>query len=401
MFSWISASLRNVRRTFAAPTRQPSRRYRPTLDRLEDRYAPATAASYQNFLLHTGTALGQTGANWDFKLVDWNRDGTLDLFGIQKNTTGTNTTEVHVLDGGTNFQTFLLHTGTALGQTGGTFDFDVVDWNQDGVLDVVAIQKEQTGSGRTELHILNGASNFQNFLLRRATALGPSGGNHVFKMADWDRDGVLDLVAIQQNQTGSRTTEVHILSGATTYRTFLLNTGTALGQTGENYAFDVADWNGDGVLDLVAIQQNQTGSNTTELQILNGAATFQNFLLLTGTALGQTGENFDFQMADFNRDGDLDVVAIQKNQTGSNTTELHILGQAAVNGIRTQTQNQPVGSRTNGTGTTDAQARQQARERAARERAQRARAVRLALLRAARRRAQLEQARLASSAAER
>lgn len=39
-----------------------------------------------------------------------------------------------------------------------------------------------------------------------------------FVMADWDRDGILDLVAIQKRNTPSRTTEVRILSGASQFQ---------------------------------------------------------------------------------------------------------------------------------------------------------------------------------------
>jgi hypothetical protein len=42
----------------------------------------------------------------------------LDLYGIAKSGTGTHSSEVHVLSGGDNFQTWLLHTGTGLSETG-------------------------------------------------------------------------------------------------------------------------------------------------------------------------------------------------------------------------------------------------------------------------------------------
>jgi hypothetical protein len=68
----------------------------------------------------TGTALGETGTNhaWDFALADFNGDGVLDLYSISKSGTGTHSTEVHVLNGATNFGNWLLHTGTGLSETG-------------------------------------------------------------------------------------------------------------------------------------------------------------------------------------------------------------------------------------------------------------------------------------------
>ena len=73
---------------------------------------------HQIYLLNTGTALQETGDNWEFLLGDYNNNGTLDLYCIKKNNTETNSTEVHILNGNDNFQYFLLQTGTALQETG-------------------------------------------------------------------------------------------------------------------------------------------------------------------------------------------------------------------------------------------------------------------------------------------
>ncbi|MDP2949340.1 MAG: hypothetical protein Q8P22_07365 [Chloroflexota bacterium] len=54
--------------------------------------------------------------NWEFESGDVNRDGYLDLIGVlEKGPIGTGRREVHVLNGATNFTTFLLQTGTAVG----------------------------------------------------------------------------------------------------------------------------------------------------------------------------------------------------------------------------------------------------------------------------------------------
>jgi hypothetical protein len=89
-------------------------------------------------------------------VVDWDGDGTPDLVAIKKSNTGSGSTEVHVLSGASGFQQFILHTGTALHQTDDTFAFAVVDWDGDGTPDLVAIKKSNTGSGSTEVHMLRG-----------------------------------------------------------------------------------------------------------------------------------------------------------------------------------------------------------------------------------------------------
>ncbi|KAJ5562791.1 ulilysin [Penicillium sp. DV-2018c] len=199
------------------------------------------------------------------------------------------------------------------------------DWNQDGRPDLVAIKKSNTGSKSTEVHILSGASNFQNFILHTGTPLHETDDTFDFVMGDWNQDGRPDLVAIKKSNTGSKSTEVHILSGASNFQDFILHTGTSLQETDDTFDFVMGDWNQDGRPDLVAIKKSNTGSKSTEVLILSGAWNFQNVILPIDTPLHETDATFDFVMGDWNQDGRLDLIAIKKNNTGSKSTEVHIL----------------------------------------------------------------------------
>lgn len=50
---------------------------------------------------------------------------------------------------------FVLQTGTPLHETDDTFDFAVGDWNRDGRPDLFAIKKSNTGSKSTEVHVIS------------------------------------------------------------------------------------------------------------------------------------------------------------------------------------------------------------------------------------------------------
>jgi len=185
-----------------------------------------------HFLLKQTIPLETSADNWQFLLGDYNHDGYDDLYAIKKANTGTHSTEVHILSGANHFQTFLLQTGTILHETNGTFSFCLGDYNRNGVLDLYAIKKLYTGTHRTEVHILNGLNNFQSFLLQ--TGIPVEENNNTF---EFQVNKNADLYAIKKSITGTHSTEVHILRRSSNYQNFILQTGTSLHETNEHFTF--------------------------------------------------------------------------------------------------------------------------------------------------------------------
>jgi hypothetical protein len=156
-----------------------------------------------------------------------------------KNGTSSGNTEVHVLNGSDNFSTFLLHSTTALEPNTNSFDFSVWDYNGDGKMDLVAVKKNTTGAGRTEVHILDGASKFTIFSLRAVTLIEENTSNYEFIPTYYPvRGSLMNMVAIKKFITGSLSTEIHVLNGATNFGTYILNSATILAETGGNYDMD-------------------------------------------------------------------------------------------------------------------------------------------------------------------
>lgn len=270
-------------------------------DVIQKKYAPVG-----EFTLHTGTCLHKTGDSFEFLVGNGN------VYCISKNGTGSKTTEVHVLNGGNNFQNFILQTKTALHETDGNWQFLLGDYNHDGVLDLYCICKRNTGTHTTEVHVLSGRNNFQSFLLHTGTKLHETDGNWKFGLGDFNGDGCLDLYCIAKVNTGSGTTEVHILGGRGNFQQFIMQTGTCLHQTNENWDFCVYGKN------VYCIGKQGTGSHSTEVHVLNGYNNFKNFVLQTGTKLHETGNSFSFYV--FNNK----LYAFSK-QGASNSTEVHCL----------------------------------------------------------------------------
>jgi hypothetical protein len=263
------------------------------------------ASGYITPLLSTSLPLQATDPAtflnaYAFDVADFNHDGKADLYVIIKNNSaGTNSsgmTEVHVLDGANKFQTFLLHVATALGPTGSNWTFQVADFNHDGAPDLIGFVRNTTGSGRTEIHVLSGATQFQTFLLHQATALPYLDASAVLRLGAFGGDGAFDLYFIPTQNTGSGMTEVHVLSQASNYQTFVLHVATVLGPVGTSgNSFDMGlfDYDHNGSLDLFYLPRFNTGSARVEVHVLSGSTLFQTFLTHLATeqpASGAFGE---------------------------------------------------------------------------------------------------------------
>jgi len=231
------------------------------------------SSNYKTYDLQTATALQITDGNWDFVM-----DSKDNLLAILKGpNTGSGKTEVHRLSASSNYQKFDLQTGTGLGLS------SKEDWafTMDSKDRLVCVKKGPTGSRKTEVHRLTASSNYKTFDLHTATGLHYT--NAAAGLGDWDflMDPQDNLVCILKGpKSGSGKTEVHKLTQASNFNTFSLHTSTALQYSDTDWAFAMAG------NDLVGILKGPTsGSCMTEVHKLNGAANYGKYNLQVGTGL--------------------------------------------------------------------------------------------------------------------
>ena len=277
------------------------------------------------WLLQVPIAVEADTDAFEFHSADFNGDGYSDLFAIKKKDTGTNRTEVHVLDGKNRFQSFLLQTGTALEPSDGVFSFAVGDYNRDGTLDLYAIKMKDTDSKRTEVHVLDGKTGFRTFLLHAAVPIEISYDIFHFELGDYNADGYPDIFAIKMRKTASNRTEIHVLDGKSNFQKFLLQIPSCLENSHGIFSFALGDYDKDGKIDIYAIKRSHTGSNSTEVHILNSSNNYRDFLLHSKTQLEEAHDNFAFLVGDYNHDGADDLYAIKIRGTESHRTEVHVL----------------------------------------------------------------------------
>lgn len=244
-----------------------------------------------------GTAFPESGKNTTYLLSANN-----DLYGIKKNTTGTKSTEVHILTSSSGYKTFKLTTGTPLPETDDNYDFLLAPNN-----DLVAIKKFGTGTRKTEVHILSAASNYQQFILQTGTVLPETNKDYIFLM-----DAERNLYAI--NRKGVSSTTIQILSAASNYqKASFTEMGLPLSQTDERFNFLL-----DSEKNLITVIKQDTGKIV--IIVFKRDMNYQLPSPLSGTFLGFSGDNFQFLINPQN-----DIFGIKTSQTGTKSTEVHIL----------------------------------------------------------------------------
>ena len=195
-------------------------------------HALAASSGYQTWIVHAATALPavQPG-RFQFALGSLAGDGRSNLYAIALNNTGSGKVEVHTLSEASNFAGWVVHAATALAPVASTdWQFRIGDAFGSG--DLIGIAHTATGSGRTEIHALSRGSSYQGFTIHTATPLGyTTDAQFAYSLGDHDNDGIPDLYAVMMNGTGSGKTEVHVLSGASRYSAWISHAATGLGPT--------------------------------------------------------------------------------------------------------------------------------------------------------------------------
>jgi hypothetical protein len=171
----------------------------------------------------------------------------------------------------------------------------VGDFNGDGIPDLVVSGSSLTAEywGLAVL-IGNGDGTFQT----PTTYYYESGYMPLtVAVADFNGDGIADLVSLNQSTagTGFVLATVYLGNGDGTFRSALVRTTS--GPVGSGYSLGVGDFNGDGIPDIAML-----GYSTLDIFIGNGDGTFK-----TGLSSNITSAAYPFVVADLNGDGKTDL----------------------------------------------------------------------------------------------
>ncbi len=166
-----------------------------------------------------------------------------------------------------NYQTRTLETPTTfVNESDGVWT--MADYDRDGIPDLVFIKTSNTPNGHVEVHVASGASNYQNRIFEMPTTfVNESDG--VWLMADYDRDGIPDLVFIKTSNTPNGHVEVHIASGASNYQNRIFEMPTTFVNESDG-VWTMADYDHNSIPDLVFIKTSNTPNEHVEVHVAPG-----------------------------------------------------------------------------------------------------------------------------------
>jgi hypothetical protein len=174
--------------------------------------------------------------------------------------------------------------------------------------DLYAIAKNGTGTGTTEVHVLTARSGYKSFLLQTGTALRETDDNWEFELA-----GNNDVIAINKVGFGGFM-QLLALGKSYNYQQFVQHSQLPLPSGNATFALDPIS------RDLYAFLRSGTGTHSTEVHVMGYDRLNTVFTTQTGTVLGETDPSGDFLLMP-----NLDVAAVFRSNTGSGKTEVHKL----------------------------------------------------------------------------
>ena len=182
----------------------------------------------------------------------------------------------------------------------GAISVAVGDFNNDGIPDLAVVGATTVG-GTSGVAVLlgNGDGTFQD------PVLYPAGiGLHQVVVADFNGDGNLDLAVANQ---GQNTVSVLLGNGDGTFQAPVTSFAVA-----GAWQLAVGDFNNDGIPDLVATNSQFAFQQFVTVMLGNGDGTFQSPILIpVGPMDGNAGATSAVTVADVNGDGNADIVAAQ------------------------------------------------------------------------------------------
>jgi surface antigen len=180
---------------------------------------------------------------------------------------------------------------------------------------IYAVQYKTTNSGNIEISQSNVSDGNTTWAQHWQTSQAVTADSLQVLVADANADGRLDVYLLQTDSATKRQQAI-ILDGGKDYKTTLGDWQTDQAATDIPASYSLADYDGNGSLDLFAIEQNTVTANIT---ILDGSNKFAH-ALAQWQAPADGAEKVMYEVGDHDRDGKADIYAVSNRVVVLNAT---------------------------------------------------------------------------------
>ncbi|KAI1109322.1 hypothetical protein F5Y14DRAFT_30433 [Nemania sp. NC0429] len=277
-------------------------------------------APYQARIFETGTTFLQEN-NGAWQLIDANGDGVPDLAYIKTTATASRYVEVQIASSSSNFQARIFAGASTFYGGGNNGTWLLVPSGSSLLPDLALIKTRNTPSGRVEVHIASGASSYRTQTLATTTVFRNE-NNGAWTLYDYDGDGVLDLVYIKTSNTASGRVEVQAASGALGYSQLTLLTPTTFLPENDGF-WSLAPYSSPGAADLVYIRDINSATGQVEVHVASKSSGYQARPLEAGSSFLLEADGV-WSLVDYNRDGRPDLIYIRTRNAATGTVEVHV-----------------------------------------------------------------------------
>lgn len=176
-------------------------------------------------------------------------------------------------------------------------------------VNIFAVSWQKTNSGKLEISRTSNEDGNTAWKQRYITEVPISDQKSDYLFSDANADGYLDLYIIPTNPSGGH--PVTVLNGARDYVSTIGSWSSVSGNSNSSASYALADYDGNGSLDLYAVSQLD---NTVDIKILDGSDSFAKPLANWQTP-GLKEVESQYTVGDHNRDGKADIYAVGQEVT--------------------------------------------------------------------------------------